>query len=49
MTSDLERGLIMQSKPEGSSRVYCEGNKLRSALIDIDKSFGLVEEIRARA
>jgi len=28
--------------------MFCEGDKLKKGLIDIDKSFGLIEEIRSR-
>jgi hypothetical protein len=28
------------------NRLYCNGNNLRTSLIDINKSFGLVDKIR---
>ena len=43
-----EDSTLMTSKQNNNSILFCEGLKLKDSLIDLDKTYNLVDEINER-
>ena len=43
-----EDSTLMTSKQKNNSILFCEGLKLKDSLIDLDKTYNLVDEINER-